>query len=99
MATRVLGKYVQDPDEVLIYSISYSDWLEASETISTAAFSVSPTTSPVLEVTDDEIQAGDESLGFKVGGGVAGRTYTVTVTIETSLGQTKEDDFLVVVRE
>lgn len=98
-----LAKYVKSPDEVKRYSIEYYDWLDTTETLSSVVFEVTPATSPALAVQSSQIVVGDSGslsqLRFFVGGGISGTSYSVTVTAETSGGQTKQDTVLFVIRD
>lgn len=97
-----LSKYIQTPDEEKQYAIEYSDWLADSETLSSVTFTVTPTTSPAFSVPASSITTGDTGvnslLKFFVSGGVDGNTYTVLVTVTTSIGQIKQDTVLFQVR-
>jgi hypothetical protein len=95
-----LVKYVKDPTDNKKYSVDYDDWLEAAETISDWEFSISPVSAGTpLVVTNDATLAGDRSLEFFVGGGVANVTYGILLTITTSEGQIRQDRLVYVVRD
>lgn len=94
-----LGRYVKTPAERKRYAIDYSEWLETGETVSTYSFSVSPTTSPVLEIDATSLADANQTIVFFVSGGVNGQQYTVDVQATTSGGQIKEDTILFSMRD
>lgn len=91
-----LARFAKQPAERKRYTIDYSDWLDTGETISSVAFSVSPTG---LQVDAYSIAVSGASVVFFANYGVNGTAYTVTATITTSGGQIKEDEILFAVRE
>jgi hypothetical protein len=93
-----LGTFTKTPAERKRYSLDYTDWLDTGETISTATFSVTPTTGATPLIVDaSSIDPGGKQVVFFVNNGVDGTTYEVEALVTTSGGQTKEDqvNFLV----
>lgn len=70
--------------------LDYSDWLAESETLTGVSTQVSGL-SATMTVTSQLLATDGRKLQVIVSGGVAGETDTVTVTVTTSLGQTKND--------
>lgn len=93
-----LQKFTKRPGERKRYSVDYSEWLDAGELVASATYSVTPATTPVMEV--DAATLGDPatSIIFFVIGGVEGTNYELEIRIITSGGQVKEDTILYVVR-
>jgi hypothetical protein len=93
---RQLDTYVQDPDEVKQYSVDYSKWLAAGETIVSVTTSVaakglvSPAVSPLL-ADDYQVNASGNGVTYRIEHGDDGETYDVFITITTSAGQVKQD--------
>lgn len=85
------SKYIQADGEKKRYNIDYSDWLDSGETVSSVAYSVSPTTSPPLVVSSSSIDPNNTGVTFYVSGGVNTNTYKVIVTMTSNGGQIKED--------
>lgn len=94
-----LAKFFKTPAERKRYMLDYSDWLDTSETLSTAIFTVTPTDATPIEVDAYSISSSGTELVFFVNYGTDAVTYTVDVKITTSGGQTKEDQILFLVRE
>lgn len=94
-----LARFTKQPSERKRYAVAYSEWLDTGETISSVAFSVTPTTSPALVVDASSLSDGNKTVVLFVNGGTNSTTYTVTITITTSGGQTKEDEIVFSVRE
>jgi len=94
-----LGRYSQSPDEVIKYSIDYTDWLGTGEVVSSVAYTVTPTTSPALQVTNDSVAGDGLTATFFLSGGITGRTYTVSAIADTDGGQSKEVCIYVSVQE
>lgn len=94
-----LGKFLKASADTTLYFIDYSQWLGVNERVTTVQFIVETVTSPALTITAPTIvnttgpsgQLPQTMVSFLAGAGLSGNTYTVTVTIVTSLGQTKED--------
>jgi len=90
----VLGKYYKQPRENRDYDVLYTKFFsKRTDTIST-----------VSVVADPGVTIGASAtlgLVFKVfiGGGTDGQTYKVTVTMTSSTGVIKEDEFYVTVKE
>lgn len=95
-----LAKFYKSPVERKRYALDYTDWLDTGETLSSALFTITPSTgtSP-LEVDAFAIASSGLELVFFVSFGDDGSTYTVDVQITTSGGQVKEDQILFTVKE
>lgn len=93
-----LGNFPKAPAERKRYTIDYTDWLDTGETISTVTFGVTPTGTGALGIDAYSIGSPAKTVVFFANFGLAGKQYTVTVTITTSGGQTKEDTILFSVR-
>lgn len=89
---RLMGAFKQRIDETITYLINYADWLAEGETISSAIFYVSPSTTPAAIVTGSTVQDGNQVL-FQFDNGKDGQKYVVTVEATTSTGQIKVDYF------
>lgn len=90
----ILGKYKKQPNEVLDYDISYDDFFaNRTDTI----FSVVVTAQAGLTV----VSTVRNGLTVKtiLSGGADGTSYKVTVTLTTTTGIVKEDEFYVAVKE
>lgn len=94
-----LARYKQQPRENKRYCIGYTSWLATAETLTNLQVIVSPTTSPVLAITDAVIDPDGKNVIFFAGGGVDGTEYTVEILATTSEGQVKEDEVLFAIEE
>ena len=86
---RILGSFIQTPDEMKRYSIVYSDWLDPEETLSSASYEIDNVTTPPLAITS--LTIADSFATFFVSGGVHQEVYKVVIEVETSDGQIKQD--------
>lgn len=91
---RLMGSFKQRVDETITYLIDYSKWLADNETVSSAAFYISPSTTPAGEVVGSTVQDGNQVL-FQFDNGIDGQKYIVTVEATTSSGQIKVDYFTI----
>ena len=90
---------VKAPTESILYGVDFTKLLLSAETISTVTISDSPTgqltigagSANVASFPNDE--GGTVAVGkgaqFRISGGTAGTTYTLTVTVTTSAGNTR----------
>lgn len=87
-----LGKFVKAPADRKRYTVVYSDWLDQSELVASAVYSVDPVsdTSPLV-VDGTSIDTTSTGLVFYASGGEDGGTYRVTIIMTTSGGQIRED--------
>jgi len=84
-----LGSYIdKDPGAVLTYSIDWSDWMPANDTIANSVMAVSTITGDpsALTVTSSGFQVGTSITYAELDNGSAGNVYTVTNTITTTDG-------------
>jgi hypothetical protein len=85
-----LGKFRKAPADRKRYVVDYTDWLNDNETITDVAASGN--------VEEDEfyvdgyvVDPNGREVVFFVSGGKCGGEYDVTITVDTTLTQTKED--------
>lgn len=95
-----LARLLKSPSERKRYTLNYSSWLAASETITSKEFNVTPVsaTNPLI-VSTSAISADGKSIVFYVAGGVDTEVYKIEVFINTSDSQIKEDTVSVYVKE
>lgn len=84
--------FYKDPDDVLDYSWSFTDWL-SGDTISTYTVTVPS------GITKDSDSNDDTSVTATLSGGTAGENYLVTCQIVTAGGLTRDESIIVKVRE
>ena len=85
-----LGRYRQSPADRKRYEVVYSDWLNEDELVSDVEISV-PVNHDGFYVDGYMANNDGKSVAFYVSGGVEGGEYDVTVRIETTMQQVKED--------
>lgn len=91
----ILGTVLQQPAESLDYDIDYSEFFaETDDSIS--SFTVEDGTDE-LEFTKG-IGSGD-IIKVWIAGGVAGNTYTATITMTSTDGRVKQDEIIVAIQE
>lgn len=78
----------QSGDE-LDYDVDFSRWIPDGATITTAVAALDI----VGELVVQSVQLATPIVKVWLADGVNGKTYKVTVTIATNLGQTKETEF------
>ena len=84
----------KDPSAQLIYSLDWSEWLPAGDTIASVVHTLQvrandPT--PIVKGTDG-VQSGTTSF-VEISGGGVGKIYTVTAQITTTDGLTDSRNF------
>lgn len=88
---------VKDPSAKLPYGRTWADWLEAGDSIASAAWSVSP--EGELTINADKSGVSGAIANVFLEGGVAGRDYTLTCHVVTTNGLEDDRSFIVRVRE
>lgn len=88
-----LGKFVHTPVDRKRYIIDYSDWLNSGETLTAASFQSVPNTGTPAVVDANTLTSA--TVPLFVSGGDDGIQYQILVTVTTSLGQTKQDEFFI----
>jgi hypothetical protein len=88
------------PAESFIYTIGFEKSMEQTESISTiSSLTISPPHSGTETITiDSSPLIVGKDIQFRISGGTDGQSYKVTAVITTSLGNTMEEDFILVVR-
>ena len=84
------------PSEKKKYVFDYTRWLDPTELISTFDYSVSD---PAIVAGEGAIESGSTVVHFFVSGGVANTVYNVSLIVETTLGQIKEDTIKIIVED
>lgn len=84
------GRFRKDAADRKRYVVNYEDWLNDNEDVSevTCTGNVPADNFYVDGFLVDE---GGKEVIFYVSGGVAGSSYDVTITVDTTLQQVKED--------
>lgn len=98
----VKGSYiVKDPGAEIIYSLDWSQWLEATDDLATSTFEIIDIIGDAanLTISSQGINAADQLTYVEVAGGTAGETYTVKNTITTDNGITDVRRFRVRVED
>lgn len=94
----VLGKFVQTSSERKEKVLDYSQWLGDGETLTSLAFAITPLgNAPV--VVDKTINVPATTANIFISGGDNGKQYKIIITAQTSGGQTKQDEIILVVKD
>lgn len=88
--------FVKNTVEKKKYTFDYSGWLDAAETITSPATLVSPLTDSPLTISGAFVTDGTK-LSLFIAGGLTGTLYTLSIIVNTSVGQIKRDDVSVMV--
>jgi len=87
----------KSPTDVLDYSVDWTDWLPAGNTVSTSTFTVSTISGDTSPLTiDSQSNSGTKSTVF-LSGGSDDSVYTVTCTITTTNTLTVARQFRILV--
>lgn len=85
-----LGNYIQRSTETKLYSVDYTQWLQAGETLTTQTVSVIDNT-PTPLIAIGALDSPNNKVNISVSGGQDNEQYAVSVLIQTSLNQVKDD--------
>jgi hypothetical protein len=89
----VLGRYKQQPGERRKRGIDYTSFLETNEEIDVVTVKeILPVTDPPLVTNSIVASTNGKLFTYFVSGGVDGTDYTVTFSVQTTLGQIREDE-------
>lgn len=94
-----LSTFKQTPQEKKRYTISYSDWLDAGEVVSSVVYGIDNVTVPPLLVESSAIDVGGLGISFFVSGGLDEEQYQLNILMTTDAGQRKEDYMKIVVAD
>ena len=93
-----LGTLTKQPAETRLQMFGYVNALSSGDTVSAAALkSVIPTATGGVSVSSVSVTT--PNVYFFVSGGADDTDYVVTLTVDTALGETYEDELVVKVRE
>lgn len=92
----ILGRFIQTPTERKKYTVNYTDWLAAGESIISFAYSSVPASPTPARI--DAYSITSPTVPIYISGGVDGTQYKILITATTSLGQIKNDEVVIVVK-
>lgn len=90
----LIGNHTKQPVDVKDYDIDYSEWLTAGDNVQSATVVVAPTGLAV-----DSVFVNDPYVKVWVSGGADGTQYKLTVTMTSTDGRVKQDEFKIRVKE
>lgn len=96
------GSYIdKDPDAYLDYSIDWSDWMPAGDSLASSSWTIETIAGDSNAMTTDQntFSGGTNIATVWLDGGSAGENYTITNTITTTNGLTDERFFRVFVKQ
>ena len=91
--------YKKTPMERKRYTISYADWLDAGEVVSSVLYGIDNVTDPPLAIDGSFLETDGLGVSFFVAGGITDEQYQLNILMTTNSGQVKEDWITFVVEE
>jgi hypothetical protein len=91
----ILGTFSQQPNEVLDYDISFTDWIPDGDTI----ISANATADTGITLGDTLIDPTGKIVKQWVEGGTSGSTYKIQLSVTTDDGRVKEAEFKIKIKE
>lgn len=88
-----LGIFTKQPVEVIDYDINYEDWLTAGDSVESVVVAAPD------GITIESTNINSPRVKIWVSGGTNSVSYKVTVTITTSDGRVKQDEFHIKVKD
>ena len=86
----------KDPEAQLTYTLDWTDWLEDSDTITTATWSAAARRNDPTPITIETSGISNNTKTYvELSGGQSDKTYVITVEIATSDGLTDRRNFRV----
>ena len=86
-----LGSYKHTTVEKKRYTISYAEWLEDGETLSSVTYAITPTTTTPLLIEGSALAGDGLGVSLFISGGEDEEEYQINVLAQTDAGQRKED--------
>ena len=91
----ILGTFIKQPSDVNDYDVEYQDWLSGNDTVANAVVTVDPDGNLAI----DNVFVVSPRINIWLSGGLNGATYKLTVTVTTTEGRVRQDEFRVKVKE
>lgn len=92
----LLGRWTQQPNERLSYTVDFAEWLAERPGNSIASYTVAATVGLSIVAHSRNGAA----ISVLLSGGAVGTTYKITVTVTTSVSsEVKEAEFTVKIKE
>lgn len=106
----IIDRFEQQPNEIRVRRINYSEWLRDGEVLDPSPASPpESSTEQISGTTDDSanpfsvyglgISADGAWLTYYAAGGAHGNSYKATFVVYTSTGQKKEDEIIFRIKE
>lgn len=93
----LLGRLTKQPAERQNYYVRYSEYLQEGEVLMSVTGTID--VAGELYMVGPTIMPNEQDVEFWLEGGVAGNSYNVEITVITSIGNIKQDEFKVKVKE
>lgn len=93
----LLGRLVKQPAERQNYYVRYGEYLQEGEVLMSVTGTVD--VAGELYMVGPTILPNEQDVEFWLEDGVAGSSYKVEITVITSIGNIKQDEFKVKVKE
>lgn len=90
---------VKQPSESRVYAVDFSANLTSSETIAASPAPTVTATPSGLTITSVASDTTGKKVQFRVSGGTNGIQYKVTSVVVTSLGNTLEEEGILIVKD
>lgn len=90
----ILGNFTKQPIDVLDYDIDYSEWLTTNDNVENVNVTVEPS-----GLTVGNTFINDPRVKIYLSSGANGTTYKITITMTTTDGRVKQDEFKLKVKE
>lgn len=93
----LLGRLTKQPAERQNYYVRYSEYLQEGEVLMSVTGIID--VAGELYMVGPTIMPNEQDVEFWLEGGVASNSYNVEITVITSIGNIKQDEFKVKVKE
>lgn len=95
-----MARMFKDPQAKLDYQVTWADWLEAGETISTSAFAIDVAPDAILVISSSPASSNTTTTATVwLEAGTVGKTYRVRNRITTTSGRTEDKSFDVTIMQ
>lgn len=96
--TQFVAVFIKDPQAIIDYSIDWSDWLAAGDSLMTGSPADGSQWIVPSDLTNEQDSNDSDSTTIWLSGGINGQNYTVTNRVTSTAGRMEDRSIQIMVR-